>query len=984
MVNQVFNKNHAYLLSGLVLTTLCYWFAAKLGLLLTQPQHVVSLIAPAAGVSVALLLIFGIRLWPGMLVGAFGLAYSELGVGFHSIGLALGNALEVLAVFYVLRHFVKLDFTLNRPRDLAAITLIGVGAGGLFNALIHTFILMRVSTISSDSWLTTFVHFWMANALGYLLFTPLMLTLYIYRHRDIRNKLEAIGLLILALIASYLAFFNKSPITLLNVIGVYLVFPCVIWAAYRFYQRGTLFTSFVISMIVIWSVANQRGFFASNHTVITDEYWFFIVTLSLSCLTLSIIHSNKLAAEAMLIEMIESVNAIIWRATSDFNFTFVSIEALEILGFPISDWTDNQHFWIDHLHPEDRLWVPSFCHKEAMMKQSFIVDYRMLAANGREVWLQNNVKVKRNNQGKISDFLGVMVDITQRKNSELSLNLYKQACERLEEGLVITDAEFHVVEANRGHARITGFSSREVIGFPSVIIRCALNEKQRDKNVLEVLKKTGRWAGEVWCTRKNEETYPIWVSITTIRGQLDLIQHYIAVFSDISERKKSETNLQFLATHDVLTGLPNRTLLRERIDFSLLRATRNKNKIAIFFVDLDRFKNINDTLGHQVGDELLQAVAKRLKSCFRISDTVARQGGDEFVILIDEFTDTNYVMGLAEKILMMLQSPYELEDHELHVTASVGISIYPDDGSDSSILLKHADVAMYRAKGNGKNAYSFYSAETNILDSSRLSLENSLRRAVTRQELVLHYQPKYDLALERVVGAEALIRWQHPELGLLSPNSFIEIAEESGLIVEIGKWVIQEACKQGMLWQPFVDWPLKVSINLSARQFIDSDLLTTITDALKTSGLSAHCLDLEITESLIMQRPEDAIKVLQHFRDLGAQVSIDDFGTGYSSLGYLKRLPIDTLKIDRSFIKDIPIDADDMAITQAVITLAHNMQVQVVAEGVETQAQWDFLKCYGCDQIQGYYYSKPLTADDFMTFLSFEKTEKAVKPKLSI
>ncbi len=1008
----VVSKNHLYYLVQLCLIAFCYWLAAQLGLFLTPPDQLIPLIWPSSGVSLALLLILGTRLWPSVLVGALIVAFTSTNNTLVGLSLALGNTIEIFTISYLLRYFVPLDIRLSKARDLAALVLIAVGVGGLFSATVATLTFVAGNVVSSTSWLNTLLHCWMADSLGYLLFTPLILCLYAYRHQPLNHNdqpiqqpafqqvsannratvfisVEFVVLVLLALLASYLAFLSHYPSIILNavifnsavlnaavfnIVGLYLVFPCIMWAAYRFHQRGSVITAFIIGMAAVISESQQLGFFANRNIVMADEYWFFIVTLSCSGLALAAINMAKLGAEKVVVEMIESVNAIIWRATPDFNFTFVSKEAVQILGYPLTEWTQNNNFWIDHLHHEDRLWVPSFCREEASSSESFIVDYRMISMDGNVVWLQNNIKVKRSPQGKVIDFLGVMVDITERKRSELSLNLYKQACERLEEGLVITDADFLVVEANRGHTRITGFPRREVIGFVSLVIQAALHEKQRDKNVLEVLKKTGRWSGEVWCRRKNGETYPNWVSITTIRGKFDVIQHYIAVFSDISDRKKSETNLQFLATHDVLTRLPNRTLLRERLDFSLLRAERNKNKIAIFFVDLDRFKNINDTLGHHIGDELLQAVAKRLKSCFRMSDTVARQGGDEFVILIDEFVDTNYLMTLAEKILIMLQQPYALDLHELHVTASVGISIYPDDGLDGTLLLKHADVAMYRAKSNGKNMYSFYSAETNTLDSTRLALENGLRRAVSRQQLVLHYQPKYDLVLGRIVGAEALLRWQHPDLGLLSPNDFIVIAEETGLIVEIGNWVIEEACKQGMLWQTLVGWPLKVGINLSARQFIDGDLLKTIDSALVSTGLSASCLDLEITESLIMQNPEDATKVLQHFRDLGAQVSIDDFGTGYSSLGYLKHLPIDTLKIDRSFVKDIPADADDMAITQAVISLAHNMQVTVVAEGVETEAQWDFLKHYGCDQIQGYFYSKPLTNDDFVAFLSAETT----------
>jgi diguanylate cyclase (GGDEF)-like protein/PAS domain S-box-containing protein len=435
-------------------------------------------------------------------------------------------------------------------------------------------------------------------------------------------------------------------------------------------------------------------------------------------------------------------------------------------------------------------------------------------------------------------------------------------------------------------------------------------------------------------------------------------------------RKKAESNLTFFANHDALTSLPNRFMFNARLTQALARAHRQDKMVAVLFIDLDRFKVINDTLGHDAGDRLLVDLAVQLRGCLRENDTIARQGGDEFVVLIEDLNDPNQVTGVAQKILETIAEARVLGGQDFHITASIGISVYPDEGGDLQTLLKNADIAMYRAKEQGKNNFQFYSAEMNQHTFERLALETSLRRAIERQEFLLHYQPKTDLRSGRITGVEALVRWRHPELGMVSPAQFIPLAEETGLIGPIGDWVLRTACAEARRWITQGTSEISVAVNLSARQFAREDLAQSITAALLESGLEPRFLEIEITESTVMFDAKRAVRVLQQLKDMGIRVAIDDFGTGYSSLGYLKRFPIDSVKIDRSFILDIPHDNDDVAITRAVIAMAHSLRLKVIAEGVETEEQYQFLRNHDCDEMQGYYFSEPIDAAALVRLVS--------------
>ncbi len=446
-------------------------------------------------------------------------------------------------------------------------------------------------------------------------------------------------------------------------------------------------------------------------------------------------------------------------------------------------------------------------------------------------------------------------------------------------------------------------------------------------------------------------------------------------FRDVTDRRKAEMDLHFAANHDHLTGLPNRAAFADRLHTAVLRARRHSRQLAVVFIDLDRFKTINETLGHTAGDRLLTVVAARLSASLREIDCVARLGGDEFVLLLEDLAAEKPLGRIAQKILETLAQPYDIDGHECHVTASIGISTFPGDGDDAQTLLKNADVAMYRAKEQGKNAFEFYSSELNLRTVERLALEASLRRAVHRGEFALHYQPKIDLAGDRVIGVEALVRWRHPELGNIPPNTFIPIAEETGLIGRISEWVLRTACLQAAEWRQQALPRLRMAVNVSARQFAQGGLTEQVKAVLEETGLEPDLLELELTESMVMHNTDRAIKIMAELRGLGAHLSIDDFGTGYSSLGYLKRFPIDSVKIDRSFVRDVPASPDDAALSKAIIDMAHTLRLRAVAEGVETAAQVEFLRRHGCDEVQGYYFGKPMPAAELEEFVKRHHSE---------
>jgi diguanylate cyclase (GGDEF)-like protein len=477
----------------------------------------------------------------------------------------------------------------------------------------------------------------------------------------------------------------------------------------------------------------------------------------------------------------------------------------------------------------------------------------------------------------------------------------------------------------------------------------------------------GSWQGELWLRRKTGEIFPMWAVINAVREDNDQITHFIAVAHDISERKASEQRISHLAHHDVLTDLPNRTLCVERLRMALQQAERQKHRIGVLFIDLDRFKNINDSLGHHIGDSLLRSVSRSLLAAVRVGDTVSRFGGDEFVVILNGVSDVDEIRQIVDHRLMsLMQRPHEVEGVELHTSCSVGIAVYPEDGTEIDTLMRNADTAMYQAKSLGRNKAQFFTAEMDSCARERLNIENDLRHALERNELRLFYQPRVDCRSGSLLGVEALVRWQHPEQGLILPGRFIDVAEESSLIVPIGAWILDEACRQQAAWREQGIGDIAISVNLSAVQLRDPNLLSTLTLALQTWRINPQKIELELTESLLMEQVDSTINLFHQLKALGVLLSIDDFGTGYSSLSYLHRFPIDKLKIDQSFVRDMLDDAGDLAITRAIIGLGHTLGLKVVAEGVENIEEARMLAAAGCDELQGYFFSRPLPQGEFV------------------
>lgn len=556
-------------------------------------------------------------------------------------------------------------------------------------------------------------------------------------------------------------------------------------------------------------------------------------------------------------------------------------------------------------------------------------------------------------------------DIAARKRTEHQLQLRERAIEASANSIIITNAEspHYLIEyVNPAFERITGYSAEEAIG----VNLCFLWNEDVDQPGIEEIRATANEEREGHAVLRNyrKDGTLFWSDwyIAPVKDDTGVVSHFIVVQYDITATKRYESELEFQTNRDALTGLANRSLLRDRLSQAVSYAYRYGHPIWVLFVDLDRFKFVNDTLGHQAGDILLTAVSSRLQAAVRDTDTVARMGGDEFVLILPERTDAGLSTHIVQRIMEAIGQPLTIEGHEFFVSCSIGVAVYPADGDTPEELIKHADIAMYRAKETGRNNFQFYTPAMNERALERLHIEGDLRNALEREEFMLHYQPQVDLRTGEIVGVEALIRWQHPELGMVPPVRFIGLAEENGLIVPIGAWVVRAACLQNKAWQKSGLCHLRVSVNLSARQFAQEDLVESIASSLREADLEPQYLEIELTESLVMADVDRAIGILRELKALGVKLSIDDFGTGYSSLSYLKRFPIDVLKIDRSFVNDITIDPDDAAIVASIVSLAHSLRLQVIAEGVETEAQLNYLREHDCDQIQGYFFSRPVTA----------------------
>ena len=689
-------------------------------------------------------------------------------------------------------------------------------------------------------------------------------------------------------------------------------------------------------------------------------------------------HDAPLDITRLLTTITTNLVGMIYRCRVDACWTmeYVSDCCLRLTGYRPDEIVFNNRISYEQITlPDDRERVGRAIDAALKQNETFEVEYRIQRADGRVLWVLERGVGIRDETGRLVWIEGYIQDISQRMAANEMLHeavrRYSSLFEHATEGIFQTTPEGRYLNANPALARIYGHASPDdLITYLQDIPRQLYVLPERRAEFVRLLQEQGvvhNFESQVY----RRDGSIIWISenARVVKDTDGSVQFFEGTVVDVTERRLHDEKLEYQASHDSLTGLPNRSLLRDRIEQAIAKARRDGHLVAVVFVDLDHFKLINDSLGHHVGDRLLLEVSDRLIACVRGHDSVARQGGDEFVIVLTEQNDENEIIAVVSRLLEAISQPWIDNGQEYGLSCSVGVSCYPRDGDDPDGLLRSADAAMYKAKASGRSTYHFYTPELNQAISERLELENSLRHALEREEFRVYYQPRVDVSSGRIIGAEALIRWDCPGKGIIPPDSFISIAEETGLIIPIGQWILHEACRQNSLWQRAGLPPINVSVNLSPIQFRHAGLVQSVAAALAQAGLDPTHLELELTESFVMHDAERINVAMQSLKALGVDIAVDDFGTGYSSLSYLKRFPVDRLKVDKSFVRDIDSDPDDAAIVRAIITLGHALGLKVVAEGVEIHAHLEFLRQHGCDELQGYYFSRPVPAVEMETLL---------------
>ena len=891
------------------------------------------------------------------------------------IGIAIGDTAAPLLGAYLLRSQTGFNHHLRSLQDVLRLLIYGVLISTLVSAAIGTFWLVWPDgVIPWTLYGRTFMYWWMGNALGVVLFT---ITIIAFHRPDTFKwtrplRQSAVVLFGLLILLCFLVFTDVG----INLFGyrfrAFTIFPVVIWAAFVLNLRSVSVLLLVVYGMSLYGLYSGVGRFGTGVLADKIDVWLYNCVLSLLALSMVMVQEQRQRAR-MALEVSERnlnrsqriVNMGGWYLDLPTNRITCSDETYRIVGLPIGSKLGLE-LLLSMVPDDERPFVNGEWQK-AINGQPFDMEHRFVV-NGQIKWVRETAEVDHDLDGNPIAVSGTVRDITRRKLIEENLRLAANVFEGSGEAILITDADAHVLSVNRAFTQISGYTLEEIKGRNPNILASGKHKTEFYRTMWETINRDGFWQGEIWDKDKSGRIYPKLMSISAIKNDMGEVTHYISIAADISARKEAEKNIHFLAYFDTLTGLPNRILLRDRMEQLLAASHRARQQFALLFVDLDRFKYVNDSLGHAVGDKLLQEVAQRLESCIREGDTVSRAGGDEFIILLREISKEG-ASSVAEKILQSFAEVCDIEGNQISSHASIGISIYPDHGTDADTLIKNADLAMYRVKAEGRNNFRFFSSDLNFHADQLFSMEKDIRLALERGEFFLHFQPQINIKYGRICGAEALIRWQHPDKGLIPPMDFIAVAEETGQIVQVGEWVLRATCAKVVEWRKLGLPVFPISVNLSIRQLRQAELVRMVAEILSEAGLQPGDLELEITEGIMMDDTLKSMETLAEMHNLGVRLSIDDFGTGYSSLGYLKKLPLDRLKIDKSFVQDITTDVNDEAIVRSVINLGHQFNLQVIAEGVETAEQLDFLRTCGCDEIQGYYLSHPLPADEFFLFI---------------
>nr|WP_158590452.1 EAL domain-containing protein [Noviherbaspirillum cavernae] len=1002
--------DHLPELGKALLLVAAYYLTAALSLKFFAAGPASPLWAPAA-IALCACLAWGLRMVPAAWLGAALIMWSAGPPFWVGALTALGVTLETVVAVFLIRRMIGMPVNFSDTRNI--FRLVGIAAvSSVLSATIGVSVLALTGHLDSagmgQSWLT----WWLGDTTGIIIVAPLILT-WSGRFGSMLNRQQfaraLLNVLILALM-THLVFGNVfGPLPL-----AFLPITFVMWAAFRFSLPAVTWINGLICAIAIWHTLHGTGPFAmpdlNMSLLILGVYSSVLGTVGLSLASLvsrARITQEKLRQErdfleqrvqertAALVRDIEERKRIerelaarerqladaqslaqvgSWNLDIEANTISWSDELYRIFGVTRENFDVTRENCKALIHEDDIAPLQQVVLASRATGEPFDIEHRVILPSGETRMLAARGYVTADESGRVVRMFGTTRDITDAKRAELALReaeeRYRLVVELCPDAILVQQDDNYTfgnpaATALLGAGTVNLILGRPVLGF----VHPDFHEIVRQRHA-SLVRGDSVPRSEEKFLRLDDTPVDVEVHSSSFmyRGKFAAL----LIARDITERKKSAEQLAWLAHYDSLTALPNRILFHQRLAHAMRIAERPGRSLEVLFLDLDHFKQINDTLGHATGDWVLQETAERLQGSLRESDTVARLGGDEFVVLVENVDEPHRGGFIAEKILAAMKRPFINSEHTLNITTSIGISSFPTDGIDADALLKKADTAMYRAKQSGRNAYRYYSEEMNLHTSERLRLEEALRDAIRHDQLSLHYQPKVDMLSRRITGMEALLRWNHPALGSVPPQRFIPLAEETGLIHAIGKWAIRAACIQNRLWQDANATRLKVAVNLSPLQMSDDNLIADIREILDDTALDPAWLELEITESTVMANPDKAIVLLKSLRDIGISVAIDDFGIGYSSLAYLKRFPIQAVKIDRSFVQGVPQDHGDAAITKAIIGLAHSLECTVIAEGAETQQQVDFLHEHECDTVQGYFFSAPVNADRFGELLRME------------
>jgi len=948
-------------------------------------RGIVSAVWPGSGLALAVLLVGGKRYLLGVILGRLLINALSSSSPFWLVGATLASVSEVLLGVWLLTRNDKFSLSFTTVSDYLRLILLGGGVASIIGAIIGVLTLILSGFITTD-YINNLMRWWMGDVLGVVLVTPLILTWWQTKLKKLTNKqrIETFLLTGITLIAAQTIFLDWFSDSLIIRPEAFILFLPIIWVAIKLDIRATTFVLNIVAIQALSGAYLKTGYFANDiATTALYNYWLYMLVLSAMGMTLAT-YVNQLNLSKLeffnnnkhLNALIEAIPDAIFLKSADSRWLITNELAKQLFQLHDIPWQGKTEMELAELHPKFRA-----AHEKCLVDDTYtwkegcltLFTEHVVTENGQELEFEVRKVPIFDEQGLPQKLVILGRDMTERKQAEAELRIAAIAFES-QEGMFITDANNVILRVNRAFTHITGYTLEDVIGKDPSHPQSGLPDTDFYHSIGANIQRTGHWNGEIISRRKTGAIYPAYLTITAVKNSDGIISNYVATLTDITVRKAAENEIERLAFYDPLTALPNRRLLLDRLKLALASSARSGLQGALLFIDLDNFKTLNDTLGHHIGDVLLQQVSKRLTACVRENDTVARLGGDEFVILLENLSQhaletATQTELIGEKMLASLNQPYQFPSYDYHSTASIGVTVFNDHEQSLEELLKQADIAMYQAKSAGRNAVRFFDPEMQASITARVALEADLRLALVNNQFQIYYQPQV-YQNNQVIGAEVLIRWQHPQRGMVLPVNFIPLAEEIGLIIPIGQWVLETACAQIKTWEnnPQTE-NLQLAVNVSAKQFHQVDFVEQVHRILNHYAIKPDRLKLELTESLVLDDINETIQKMNALRKIDVRFSMDDFGTGYSSLAYLSQLPLDQLKIDQSFIRNIGVKPADAVIVQTIIGMANNLGMEVIAEGVETEAQRTFLELHGCPFCQGYLFSRPVPIEPFELLL---------------